>query len=77
MTDITVKSFEYYKLLGELNKLTLRIPKHVKTSFVPCGIRGIAYTTFTIDGLEGPDELYILLKYNGKVISEFIEVDPV
>ena len=71
MIELTVTSSEYYKLLGELNKLTPKIPKQIKTVFVPDGAIGVAYVTFRVDGLSGEDEVYFKLKYNGTYTAHY------
>ena len=71
MIELTVRSFEDYKLLGELNKLTPKIPKQIKTTYIPDGAIGVAYATFQVDGLSGEDEVYFKLKYNGTYTAHY------
>jgi hypothetical protein len=68
MIDVTVKSFEDYKLLGEVGALTPKIPKQTErwADLKGAGL-GTVYITFQIDGLTKEDELYISLKYNTRM----------
>ena len=72
MLEIKVKLSHDYLLLSDIEKLTPKIPKLTAKQKGPDPI-----CWYTVEGLSSEDELYIMLKYNGKVISEFREVDPV
>ena len=70
MIEVTVESFQDYKLLGEVGRLTPKIPiqtLHImktKRFHASSGAGGKVFVTFEINGMTKEDELYIKLKYN-------------
>ena len=64
MIEVTVESFQDYKLLGEVGRLTPKIPKQTKRFHASSGAGGKVFVTFEINGMTKEDELYIKLKYN-------------
>lgn len=70
--EVKIKLSQDYKLLSDLAKLTPKIPKLIAMQKGPDPM-----CIYTADGLSNEDALYILLKYNGKVVDEFREIEPV
>ena len=65
MIEVTILDFWNYLLLGEIAKLTPKIPLQTDI-FLSNNER---YVTYQIDGLSSEDAMYIILKYNGKKVQ--------
>lgn len=77
MIEVTVESFQDYKLLGEVGRLTPKIPiqtcLHImktKRFTASSGAGGKVFVTFEINGMTKEDELYIKLKYNTHIQND-------
>jgi hypothetical protein len=67
MIEVTIRGSQDYRLLGDLEKLTPKIPLQTSTKWITKDGVQFMIATYRIDGLEAEDELYIKLKYNGKL----------